>query len=74
MGFTANDTGSVIIVSYGSVLTSMLPLVLSNIQIDFARTNPLENCSYVVVNVTQPSLWHPIVASVYQRGEGIYVR
>ncbi len=51
-----NDTGSVVIVSHGSVLTNMLPLVLSNIPTDFARTHPLENGSSVVVNVTEQGL------------------
>jgi len=34
----------------------MLPLVLSNIPTDFARTHPLENGSSVVVNVTEQGL------------------
>ncbi len=51
-----DEAGSVVMVSHGSVLVHTLPLLLSNIQPDLARTNPFGNCSYVAAKSTELGL------------------
>lgn len=51
-----DTAGSVVIVSHGSVLCNMLPLILSNVDVDFARANPLFNCSYIRTAEAQSGL------------------
>ena len=47
-----SDAGAVILVSHGSVLRNMLPLILSNIDTGFTNTHGLCNCSCVVATGT----------------------
>jgi probable phosphoglycerate mutase len=51
-----DQSGTIVIVSHGSVLRNMLPLILSNISIDFAHNHHLGNCSYISALVTEYGL------------------
>ncbi len=42
------DSGSIVMVSHGSILRNMLPLILMNISVDFTHTHGLRNCAYLV--------------------------
>ncbi len=50
------DTGSLVLVSHGSILINMLPRFLRNIDVDFARAHGLGNCAYVVAAPAQAGL------------------
>ena len=51
-----DDPGDMVLISHGSVLVNMLPLILPNIQVDFARAQPMGNCAYVAAAVTENGL------------------
>lgn len=44
----SDDGASIILVSHGSLLTNMLPLVLTNVEPDFVRNLPIGNCALIV--------------------------
>ena len=48
--------GDVLLVSHGSVLHMMLPLVLANIDRQFVRAHPLGNCDLIVTAVVDGKL------------------
>jgi probable phosphoglycerate mutase len=56
--------GSIIVVSHGSLLMNMLPIILSNLDTHFADAHPLSNCSMVRAIATHAGLtcleWHGI--------------
>jgi broad specificity phosphatase PhoE len=43
----ANHTGAVLLISHGSLLHHMLPLVLRNVDAAFVKQHPLRNCACV---------------------------
>ncbi len=50
------ENGTVVLVSHGSVLMHMLLEILPNLTPDFVAANPLRNCDYIVVAVTDAGL------------------
>lgn len=47
---TDEMSGDTLVVSHGCLLMNMLPRVVSNIDPDFARANPLGNCDVIVAS------------------------
>ncbi len=47
---TQEMSGDILIVSHGSLLMNMLPRLVSNIDPDFARANPLGNCDVIIAS------------------------
>ncbi len=52
----AQEPGSVVLISHGSVLMHMLPVLASNLAPDFVDANPLRNCDYIVTTPTASGL------------------
>lgn len=50
------DKGDIVLVSHGSLLLQMLPLVLSNVDRAFCKAHPLRNCAMIVTTTMETTL------------------
>lgn len=52
----AGQTSAILLISHGSLLHHMLPLVLQNVDREFVAQHPLRNCACVCTTVNQNSI------------------